>query len=102
MIYDGKIMSPILGWKRRKYSGPNPHRSHFHISFTTLGDKDSSYFDLEGGKNERPKKDVAKIAILEENERLAQLELAKKKAAAEAKLAALGLDADDLKALGLG
>jgi hypothetical protein len=61
IIYDGKIMSPILGWKRRKYSGPNPHRSHFHISFTTLGDKDSSYFDLEGDKNERPKKDGRKL-----------------------------------------
>jgi hypothetical protein len=61
IIYDGKIMSPILGWKRRKYSGPNPHRSHFHISFTTLGDKDSSYFDLEGDKNERSKKDGRKL-----------------------------------------
>jgi hypothetical protein len=40
IIYDGKIMSPILGWKRRAYKGANPHRSHFHISFTTLGDKD--------------------------------------------------------------
>jgi hypothetical protein len=39
IIYDGKIMSPILNWKRRKYKGSNPHRSHFHISFTTLGDK---------------------------------------------------------------
>jgi hypothetical protein len=56
IIYDGKIMSPILGWKRRKYNGANPHRSHFHISFTTLGDKDGSYFELEGDTNERPKK----------------------------------------------
>ena len=32
----------------------------------------------------------------------ARLEAEAKKAAAEAKLAALGLDADDLKALGLG
>lgn len=55
IIYDGKIMSPILGWKRRKYNGANPHRSHFHISFTTLGDKDGSYFNLEGETNERPK-----------------------------------------------
>jgi len=53
IIYDGKIMSPILGWKRRPYKGPNPHRSHFHISFTTLGDKDGSYFKLEGESNER-------------------------------------------------
>jgi hypothetical protein len=53
IIYDGKIMSPILGWKRRKYNGANPHRSHFHISFTTLGDKDGSYFNLEGETYER-------------------------------------------------
>jgi hypothetical protein len=57
IIYDGKIMSPILGWKRRTYKGANPHRSHFHISFTTLGDKDGSYFNLEGESNERPKED---------------------------------------------
>ena len=57
IIYDGKIMSPILGWKRRAYKGANPHRSHLHISFTTLGDKDGSYFNLEGEANERLKKD---------------------------------------------
>lgn len=51
IIYDGKIMSPILNWKRRKYRGANPHRSHFHISFTTLGDKDGSWFDLEGDRD---------------------------------------------------
>jgi hypothetical protein len=54
IIYDGKIMSPILNWKRRPYKGANPHRSHFHVSFTTLGDKDGSWFDLEGDRqNER-------------------------------------------------
>ena len=57
IIFDGKIMSPILGWRRRKYNGANPHRSHFHISFTTLGDKDGSYFNLEGEANERLKED---------------------------------------------
>jgi hypothetical protein len=57
IIFDGKIMSPILGWKRRTYKGANPHRSHFHISFTTLGDKDGSYFNLEGEANERLKED---------------------------------------------
>jgi len=55
IIFDGKIMSPILGWKRRTYRGSNPHRSHFHISFTTLGDKDGSFFNLEGEANERLK-----------------------------------------------
>jgi hypothetical protein len=48
IIYDGQIMSSILNWKRRKYRGTNPHRSHFHISFTTLGDNDDKWFDLEG------------------------------------------------------
>ena len=50
VIFDGRIASPILNWKWRKYKGSNPHRSHFHCSFTTLGDNDSSWFDLE---NER-------------------------------------------------
>jgi hypothetical protein len=61
IIYDGKIMSPILGWKRRKYRGANPHRSHFHISFTTLGDNDGKWFDLEGDRNERLKEDGGKL-----------------------------------------
>jgi hypothetical protein len=61
IIFDGKIMSPILGWKRRSYRGANPHRSHFHISFTTLGDKDGSYFELEGETNDRPKKSSRKL-----------------------------------------
>ena len=52
IIYDGKIMSPILNWKRRKYRGSNPHRSHFHISFTSLGDNDGSWFDLEGERKD--------------------------------------------------
>ena len=53
LIYDGRISSPILNWKWRKYKGANPHRSHFHISFTTLGDNDGKWFDLEGDQNER-------------------------------------------------
>lgn len=61
IIYDGKIMSPIINWKRRKYRGANPHRSHFHISFTTLGDKDGSWFDLEGDRNERIQTDGGKL-----------------------------------------
>jgi len=62
IIYDGKIMSPIMNWKRRKYRGANPHRSHFHISFTTLGDNDGKWFDLEGDKqNEGIKTDGGKL-----------------------------------------
>jgi hypothetical protein len=61
IIYDGKIMSPLLGWKRRTYKGANPHRSHFHISFTSLGDTNGKWFDLEGKTNERPKKSSRKL-----------------------------------------
>jgi hypothetical protein len=46
VIYEGRIASSILRWKWRKYKGTNPHRSHIHISFTTLGDKDGSFFQL--------------------------------------------------------
>jgi hypothetical protein len=33
IIFDGKIMSPIMNWKRRKYNGANPtaHISIFHL-----------------------------------------------------------------------
>ena len=61
IIYDGKIMSPILNWKRRKYTGANPHKSHFHISFTTLGDNDGNWFNLEGDNNERIEKDGGNV-----------------------------------------
>jgi hypothetical protein len=61
IIYDGKIMSPILNWKRRPYKGANPHRSHFHISFTTLGDNDGKWFDLEGDNNAGIEKDGGNV-----------------------------------------
>ena len=63
LIYDGRIASSILNWKWRKYRGANPHRSHFHISFTTLGDKDNNWFDLTGERNEaRSKKGSRELA----------------------------------------
>jgi hypothetical protein len=61
IIFDGKIMSSTLNWKRRKYRGPNPHKSHFHISFTTLGDNDGKWFDLEGDTNERTETNGGKL-----------------------------------------
>jgi len=57
IIFDGRICSTILNWKWRRYKGPNPHRHHFHVSFTTLGDNDGRWFDLEGDNNERVKED---------------------------------------------
>jgi len=63
IIYDGRIASPILNWRWRKYKGSNPHRSHFHCSFTTLGDNDGSWFDLTGERNEkRSSKSSRKLA----------------------------------------
>ena len=53
IIFDGRIASPLLNWKWHKYKGANPHRSHFHCSFTSLGDKDGSWFNLEGEQNEK-------------------------------------------------
>jgi hypothetical protein len=52
VIYNGRICSKILNWKWRKYRGINPHRSHMHISFTKLGDKNGREFDIPllGGK----------------------------------------------------
>lgn len=63
IIHDGKIMSPILNWRKRKYRGTNPHRSHFHVSFTRLGDTNGSWFDLEGERvNGRIKNDGGELA----------------------------------------
>jgi hypothetical protein len=52
IIFNGKIASPRMGWRFRKYSGINPHSKHCHISFTTKGDIDGSFFDIPllGGK----------------------------------------------------
>jgi hypothetical protein len=57
IIYNGRIASPILDWKWRKYRGSNPHKAHFHCSFTTLGDNDGSFFNIPmlGGTDERSK-----------------------------------------------
>ena len=44
IIFNGRIASPRLGWRWRKYSGFNPHKHHCHISFTPKGDTDGSFF----------------------------------------------------------
>jgi hypothetical protein len=46
IIFAGKIASPRLGWRWRKYSGINPHNTHCHVSFTTKGDHDGSFFSI--------------------------------------------------------
>jgi len=52
IIFAGKIASPRMGWRWRKYSGVNPHNHHCHISFTSKGDHDGSFFSIPalGGK----------------------------------------------------
>ena len=46
IIFAGKIASPRMGWRWRKYSGINPHDHHCHISFTSKGDTDGSFFNI--------------------------------------------------------
>ena len=46
VIFAGRIASPRMGWRWRKYSGSNPHYKHCHISFTTKGDTDGSFFNI--------------------------------------------------------
>jgi hypothetical protein len=52
IIFAGKIASPRMGFRWRKYRGSNPHNSHCHISFTKKGDADGSFFNIPmlGGK----------------------------------------------------
>jgi hypothetical protein len=46
VIFAGRIASPRMGWRWRKYSGINAHHSHCHISFTKKGDTDGSFFNI--------------------------------------------------------
>jgi len=46
VIFQGRIASPRMGWRWRKFSGSNPHNKHCHISFTTKGDTDGSFFNI--------------------------------------------------------
>ena len=52
VIFEGRIASSRMGWRWRKYSGSNPHRAHCHVSFTSKGDTDGSFFNIPmlGGK----------------------------------------------------
>jgi hypothetical protein len=46
IIFDSKICSAKSAWRWRTYTGINKHRHHLHISFTTKGDEDSSFFQI--------------------------------------------------------
>lgn len=60
IIFNGRIASPILGWKWRKYTGANKHTKHAHISFTKKADDDGAFFQIPmlGASNERIEEDV--------------------------------------------
>ena len=68
LIFDGKIASWKRNYKWRKYTGNNPHRGHFHISFTAKGDHDGSMFRIPlltgepiNGKPKSSKRKLGKI-----------------------------------------
>lgn len=46
IIYNGRICSPILNWKWRKYTGANQHKTHAHFSFKKTADNDGSFFQI--------------------------------------------------------
>ena len=46
VIHLGKIASPLLGWRWRKYKGFSPHNHHIHISFKKDQDNNSEFFNI--------------------------------------------------------
>ena len=46
IIFDGRIASPILGWRWRKYTGANKHTKHAHFSFKKEADNDGSFYQI--------------------------------------------------------
>jgi hypothetical protein len=46
IIFDGKIASPLLKWKWRKYTGINKHNHHCHISFTKEADSNGEFLQI--------------------------------------------------------
>ena len=46
IIFDSKICSAKSAWRWRAYSGINKHKHHMHVSFSTKGDQDGSFFNI--------------------------------------------------------
>jgi hypothetical protein len=46
IIFDGKICSPILRWKWRKYTGANKHNHHVHFSFKKEADLRGEFYQI--------------------------------------------------------
>ena len=79
-------------------------KTQLKVDYPTLkcGSEEFGYEEIVGQDYENTINQWAEDIYTEELKAQAEAEAAAKKAAAEAKLAALGLTADDLKALGLG
>ena len=46
IIFDGRIASPILGWRWRKYTGANKHIKHMHVSFKKEADNAGAFYQV--------------------------------------------------------
>jgi hypothetical protein len=46
IIFDSKICSAKSAWRWRAYSGINKHKHHMHVSFSTKGDQNNSFFNI--------------------------------------------------------
>jgi hypothetical protein len=46
IIFDGKIASVKSAWRWRPYKGVNQHNHHCHISFSSQGDENNSFFQV--------------------------------------------------------
>lgn len=46
IIFESKICSAKSAWRWRAYSGINKHKHHMHVSFSTKGDNDGSFFNI--------------------------------------------------------
>jgi hypothetical protein len=46
IIFESRITSAKSLWRWRTYTGANKHNHHCHISFTSKGDQDGSFFNI--------------------------------------------------------
>jgi hypothetical protein len=46
IIFDGRICSPILNWRWRKYTGANKHIKHAHFSFKKEADLLGQFYKI--------------------------------------------------------
>jgi hypothetical protein len=46
IIFESRITSAKSLWRWKPYTGANKHNHHCHISFTSKGDEDGSFFNI--------------------------------------------------------